>query len=162
MSRKFTLPSYQSRVPVILFKGSWNLDPFTPSNGFLCKNAKKSMHCNENPTYVLLLWEYSGLSPNFHIHVSVSDLYSPRIGLHISSSRIGRPIVGSYKSHITHECGNWDWVPDIPFMGIFVSKFRYFVFAVWIYSSAEVNFDLRKSFWSCYVQNRSPEHKNEN
>ncbi len=30
--------------------------------------------------------------------VSVSDLYSPRIGLHISSSRIGRPIVGIYKS----------------------------------------------------------------
>jgi hypothetical protein len=28
----------------------------------------------------------------------VSDLYSPRIGLHISSSRIGRPIVGIYKS----------------------------------------------------------------
>ncbi len=30
----------------------------------------------------------------------------------------------------THECGNWDWDPDIPFLGIFVSKFRYFVFAV--------------------------------
>ncbi len=31
-------------------------------------------------------------------YVSASDLYSPRIGLHISSSRIGRPIVGIYKS----------------------------------------------------------------
>ncbi len=31
----------------------------------------------------------------------------------------------------THECGNWNWDPDIPFLGIFVSKFRYFVFAVW-------------------------------
>ncbi len=30
----------------------------------------------------------------------------------------------------TQECGNWDWGPDIPFLGIFVSKFRYFVFAV--------------------------------
>ncbi len=30
----------------------------------------------------------------------------------------------------THECGNWDWDPDIPFLGIFVSKFRFFVFAV--------------------------------
>ncbi len=28
----------------------------------------------------------------------VSDLYSPRIGLHISCSRIGRPIMGIYKS----------------------------------------------------------------
>ncbi len=30
----------------------------------------------------------------------------------------------------THECGNWDWGPDIPFLGIFVSNFRHFVFAV--------------------------------
>jgi hypothetical protein len=28
-------------------------------------------------------WELRRLSPNFHIHVSVSDLYIPRIGLHI-------------------------------------------------------------------------------
>ncbi len=28
----------------------------------------------------------------------MSDLYSPRIGIHISSSRIGRPIMGIYKS----------------------------------------------------------------
>ncbi len=28
-----------------------------------------------------------------------------------------------------HECGNWDWGPGIPFLGIFVSKFPYFLFA---------------------------------
>jgi hypothetical protein len=38
------------------------------------------MHCNENPIYGFLFWELRGLSPNFHIHVSVSDLYIPRIG----------------------------------------------------------------------------------
>jgi hypothetical protein len=27
--------------------------------------------------------ELRGLSPNFHIHVSVSNLYNPRIGPHI-------------------------------------------------------------------------------
>jgi hypothetical protein len=32
-------------------------------------------HCNENPIYVFLFWELCRLSPNFHIHVSVSDLY---------------------------------------------------------------------------------------
>ncbi len=32
----------------------------------------------------------------------------------------------------THECGNWDWGPDVPFLGIFVSNFRHFVFAVWV------------------------------
>ncbi len=42
------------------------------------------MHCKENPVYVFLFWELRGLSPNFHFHVSVSDLYIPRIGLHIS------------------------------------------------------------------------------
>jgi hypothetical protein len=47
------------------------------------------LHCNENPIYVFLFWELRGLSPNFH-HVSVRDLYIPRIGLHISCSRIGR------------------------------------------------------------------------
>ncbi len=30
----------------------------------------------------------------------------------------------------TNECRNWDWGPDIPFLGIFVSNFRHFVFAV--------------------------------
>jgi hypothetical protein len=41
-------------------------------------------HCKENPIYVFLFWELRDLSPNFHIHVPVSDLYFPRIGPHIS------------------------------------------------------------------------------
>jgi hypothetical protein len=41
------------------------------------------VHCNENPIYVFLFWELRGLSPKFHIHVSVSELYIPRIGQHI-------------------------------------------------------------------------------
>ncbi len=44
---------------------------------------KDNLHCNENPIYVFLFWELRGLSPNFHIHVSVSDLYILRIGPHI-------------------------------------------------------------------------------
>ncbi len=55
-------------------------------------------HCHENPIYVFLFWELRGLSPNFHIHVSVSDLYILRIGSHFSCSRIRRSIVGIYKS----------------------------------------------------------------
>jgi len=42
-----------------------------------------SMRCNENPIYVFPEKELCGLSPNFHIHVSVNDLYIPRIGPHI-------------------------------------------------------------------------------
>jgi hypothetical protein len=46
-------------------------------------------HCKENPSYVFLSWELRGLSPNFHIHihVSVSDLYIPRIGPHTSQQQ---------------------------------------------------------------------------
>jgi hypothetical protein len=36
--------------------------------------------------------EYRGLSPNFHIHASVSDLYIPTIGLTILLEEICRPI----------------------------------------------------------------------
>ncbi len=42
--------------------------------------------------------EYRGLSPNFHIPGSVSDLYIPMIGLPILLEEICRPILGLYKS----------------------------------------------------------------
>ncbi len=47
---------------------------------------------------MFLFWELRGPCPNFHIHASVSVLYIPRIGPHITSSRIGRPMVGIYNS----------------------------------------------------------------
>ncbi len=49
--------------------------------------------CNTNPIYAFLFWKLRGLSPYFHIHVSVRDLHIPRIGPHISCRRIGRSIV---------------------------------------------------------------------
>jgi hypothetical protein len=42
--------------------------------------------------------EYRGISPNFHIHASLSDLYIPTIGLPILLEEICRPILGLYKS----------------------------------------------------------------
>ncbi len=56
------------------------------------------VNCNENPIYVLLFGELRGLSSNFNIHVSVIDLYIPKISPHISCSRIGISIVKIYKS----------------------------------------------------------------
>jgi hypothetical protein len=41
--------------------------------------------------------EYRGLSPNFHIHVSESDLYIPTIGIPIWLEEICRLILGLYK-----------------------------------------------------------------
>ncbi len=45
---------------------------------------KNRVHYKEKSIYVFLFWENRGLSPIFDIHVSVSDLYFPRIGPHIS------------------------------------------------------------------------------
>jgi hypothetical protein len=68
----------------------------------------------------------AGLSPNFHIHVSVSDLYIPRIGPHISSRRKVRPIVGIYNS-LTD---TWMWKlglrPRYSFSGNICFKFSAF------------------------------------
>jgi hypothetical protein len=47
----------------------------------LLKN--KPLYCNENPIYVFPEKELRGLSLNFYIHVSVSDLYNPWISPHI-------------------------------------------------------------------------------
>jgi hypothetical protein len=94
------------------------------------KRGKRGTHCNENPIYVFLFWELRDLSPNFHIHVSVRDLYIPRIGPHISCSRIGRSIAGYLNRSQTHECGNCDCGRAFPFLGIYVSNFLYWFFAV--------------------------------
>jgi hypothetical protein len=42
--------------------------------------------------------EYRGLSPNFHIHASVRELYIPTIGLPTLLEEICRPILGLDKS----------------------------------------------------------------
>ncbi len=42
-----------------------------------------SPHCNENPISIFPEKELCGLSPHFHIHVFVSDLYISRNGSHI-------------------------------------------------------------------------------
>ncbi len=78
------------------------------------------------PFYIFLFWELRVLSPNFHIHVSVNNLYSPRIGPHISSSRKGRPSLEIYNS-LTD---TWMWKlglrPQYSFTGNICFKFSAF------------------------------------
>jgi hypothetical protein len=52
----------------------------------------------EIPKQIFPEKEYWGLSPNFHIHASVSDLYIPTIDLPILLEEIYRQILGLYKS----------------------------------------------------------------
>jgi hypothetical protein len=53
---------------------------------------------SENSKQIFLFWELRGHSPNFHIHVSVRDLFNPTIDLPILLQEICGPILGIYKS----------------------------------------------------------------
>ncbi len=61
--------------------------------GFLLHFLEVRMHYKENAIYVFPEKELRGLSPNFHIHVSVADLYIPRIGPLIFRQQNSRTIV---------------------------------------------------------------------
>ncbi len=91
-------------------------------------------HCNENPNYVFQEKEFGGLSPNFYIHVSVSDLYIPRIGPHIFLQQNRPTVFWEYiNSSQAHECRNEDCGRAVPFweylfriFGIATLQFSYF------------------------------------
>ncbi len=68
------------------------------ADGHIDRQETDRQHCKGNSVYIFLFWELRGLSPNFYIHVSVSDLNIPSIGPHISSSRNGSSIVGIYNT----------------------------------------------------------------
>ncbi len=85
------------------------------------------------------------LSPNFYIHVSVNDIYIPRISPHISCSRIGRSMVEIYKS-LTD---TWMWKlglwPPNSCLGIFFSNICY-----WFLQCEElVDFSIYDTLISC-------------
>ncbi len=62
-------------------------------------------------------------NPNFHIHVSVSELYISTMGRSVLLEEICRLILGIYKS-LRHECGNWGWGRAIPRKGIYKRNCR--------------------------------------
>jgi hypothetical protein len=55
----------------------------------------------------------------------------------------------------THECGNWDCVSAIPFLRIFVSKFRYWFFAVRknceVMNPVAQTWDCSCGTWTCFA-----------
>jgi hypothetical protein len=96
------------------------------------QRGSSTMQCNPNYVPVVPEKELRGLSHNFYIQVSVSDLYIPG-SVHIfSCSRIGRPILGRYKSLTDTWMGKLGlYGRIISFLGIFGSNFRCCVFAVY-------------------------------
>jgi hypothetical protein len=62
----------------------------------------------ENSKQIFPAKELHGYSPSFYIHVSVSDLYIPVIGLPILLQENRCSNVGYIDRSQTHECGKWD------------------------------------------------------
>ena len=73
-------PRHQEHIlTFILYQKTKNLDCFAPPT----QEDGRDHTATKNSTYVFLFWKLRGVSPNFHIRVSVSDLYIPRIVSHI-------------------------------------------------------------------------------
>ncbi len=90
------------------------------------------IHCKEIWIYIFLERELRGLSSNFHIHVSVSDLYIPKFGPPIVLQQNRQTNQGEYINlSQKHLCRNWVCSRAVSFLGIFISNFRRCVFAVY-------------------------------
>jgi hypothetical protein len=70
--------------------------------------ATLQRHNTENLKQIFPEKELCGHSPNFHIYVSVSEVYVPSIGLPIllAGKYVDRSCEYTNRSQ-THECGNW-------------------------------------------------------
>ena len=114
------MPAYTDYTPVLMFRNCWL--SMKDGRGFWCPPPAWEKIKQIPASYINRLCsiifnpdtlqrqnteiskqifpekEYRGLSPNFHIHASVSDLYIPTIGVPILLEEICRPILGLYKS----------------------------------------------------------------
>ncbi len=93
---------------------------------------EKCPHCIEISISVIPENELCVLSPNFHIHVSVSDLYILTMGPPIFLQQNRQTDRGNtyINRQQKHECRNWNCGLAVPSLRIFVSNFRYCVIAV--------------------------------
>jgi hypothetical protein len=95
-------------------------NPIWMSGSLLCVPRNKIAR----PRYFYVKQNYNVLSPNFHIQVSVSNWYIPRIGLPQQNRQTDTRNIN--RAHI-HECRNWEWGSTVSFLGIHKSDFRYSV-----------------------------------
>ncbi len=82
-------------------------------------------HNTENSKRIFPEKVLCDLSPNFHIHVSMTGSYIPTIGYAYSAAEkhVDRSWEYINRSQ-THECGIWDWGRAIPFLGTHKWDFR--------------------------------------
>jgi hypothetical protein len=95
--QKFS-PSYEKKKIFLGICGDALCAYLMPPPSFLCG----SLHCKDKIPKFRNKYSRKGISgsqsQNFHIYVSVSDLYIPTIGLPILLEEICRLILGLYKS----------------------------------------------------------------
>jgi hypothetical protein len=94
---------------------------------FLSTKASDTGHCNDNPIYVFPERNCTASVP-IPIFMCLWAIYVFP-GSVPQQNRQTDPWEYINRSQ-AHRCGNWDWCHEIPFMGIFVSSFRYCVIAV--------------------------------
>jgi hypothetical protein len=80
----FPLEHCKDTIPKIQNKYSQELLRPESVSSF-CTPAKLSLHCNENPIYVFLFWNFAASVP-ISTFMTVSDLYILMIGLPIHSA----------------------------------------------------------------------------
>ncbi len=78
-----------------------------PPRGIRWDHSTLQRQNAENLKQIFPEKEYRGLSPNFHIHVSVSKLYITMMGLPFLLEEICGPILGINQSLTDTKCGNW-------------------------------------------------------
>ncbi len=94
---------------------------------FLSQNALQRRN-TKNLNQMFPEKELLGLSPNIHIHVSVSHLYiSIGMPVLLQENTWTDPGNIQYNHSLTHESGNWDWGREIPVLGIHKWDFRCWV-----------------------------------
>jgi hypothetical protein len=95
------------------------------------QSANVYLHFKEILIYVFPENELRGLCSNFHIHVSVSDSYTVfSRSVHLFPAAEYARSWEYINRRQEHECRNWDRGRAVPFLGIYVSNFRYSIFAV--------------------------------
>jgi hypothetical protein len=87
------------------------------------------LHCKQDPINAIQEIKLRCLVPNFHIHVSVGDLYIPTIGPPILLQQNRWIILRIYTVNPSQipECKNWERGRAVSFLGIHKSDLVYCV-----------------------------------